>query len=51
MGQQLSTLLLQALRAQPDLNPFAIRDQTLDSLNTTWGEEKAAVLALDTVQQ
>ena len=34
MGQQLATLLLQALRAQPDLNPFAIRDQTLDSLNT-----------------
>ena len=35
MGQQLLTLLLQALRAQPDLNPFAIRDQTLDSLNTS----------------
>ena len=33
MGQQLATLLLQALRTQPELNPFAIRDQTLDSLN------------------
>ena len=41
MGQQLSTLLLQALRAQPDLNPFAIRDQTLDSLNT--GGDKGKV--------
>ena len=27
-------LLLQALRTQPDFNPFALRDQTLDSLNT-----------------
>ena len=26
-------MFLQALRAQPDLNTFALRDQTLDSLN------------------
>ena len=34
MGQSLARLLIEALRdSSPDLNPFALRDQTLSALN------------------
>ena len=42
MGQQLATLLLEALRTtKPEVNPFAIRDENLVSLNTGGDKGKA----------
>ena len=36
MGQSLARLLIEALRdSSPDLNPFALRDQTLSALNNS----------------